>query len=149
MLSSLPLFWGQHECTSTWARGSNGGSILQNEAWHLHIAGANRPDCLLRGYQVGCERQRLHQVQGGQAQIRGPDLRQTPTQPTQSPPTTTTTPMQPAPTPHWTGAQQPHPAGRSLHWPPALGAGAGAARGGREGVVKRLLARPKADATGN
>jgi hypothetical protein len=42
--------------------------------------------------------------------------------------------------------QQPHLAGRSLHWPPALGAGAGAARGGREGVVKRLLARPKADA---
>jgi hypothetical protein len=30
---------------------------------------ANRPDCLLRGYQVGCERQRLHQVQGGQAQV--------------------------------------------------------------------------------
>jgi hypothetical protein len=43
MLSSLTLFQGQHECTSTRARGSNGESILQNEAWHLHVAVANRP----------------------------------------------------------------------------------------------------------
>ncbi len=47
------------------------------------------------------------------------------------------------------GAQQQQQAGRSIHRPPALGAGAGAARGGREGVVKRLLARPKADADQN
>ncbi len=109
------------------------------------IAVANRPDCLLRGYQEGCERQLLHQVQGGQAQVRGPDLRQTPTPPTRRPPPTTTPPTPPTPPPRWTGAQQ-HPAERSIHRHPALGAGAGAARGGREGVVKRLLARPKADA---
>jgi hypothetical protein len=44
-----------------------------------------------------------------------------------------------------TEARQPHPAGRSLHRPPALGARAGATRGGREGMVKRLP-KPKADA---
>jgi hypothetical protein len=43
------------------------------------------------------------------------------------------------------GAEQ-HPAGTSLLLPPALRPRAGAARGGREGVVKRLLARPQADA---
>jgi hypothetical protein len=101
---------------------------------------------MLRGYQAGCESQRLHRVQGGQAQVRGPDLRQTPTPPTPPQPPPTTTPTPPTPPPRLTGAQQPHPAGRSLHRPPALGAGAGAARGWREGVVKRLLARPKADA---
>jgi hypothetical protein len=42
------------------------------------------------------------------------------------------------------GAEQ-HPAGKSLLRPPAL-PGAGAARGGREGVLNRLLARPQADA---
>jgi hypothetical protein len=73
-------------------------------------------------------------------------LRQTPTPLLPPQLTTTTTPMQPTPPPRRTWAQQPHPAGRSLHWPPALGAGAGAARGGWEGVVKGLLARPKADA---
>ncbi len=52
----------------------------------------------------------------------------------------------PTPPPCQTGAQQPHPAGRSLYLPPALGAEAGLARGWQEGVVKRLLARPKADA---
>ncbi len=44
-----------------------------------------------------------------------------------------------------TGARQPHQAGRSLQRPPALGARAGATKGGREGVVKRIP-RPKADA---
>jgi hypothetical protein len=39
----------------------------------------------------------------------------------------------------------PHPAGRSLHRPPALGARAGLARGGGQGVPERVLARPKAD----
>ncbi len=43
------------------------------------------------------------------------------------------------------GAEQ-HPAGTSLLRPPALRSRAGAARGGRERVVKRLLARPQADA---
>jgi hypothetical protein len=37
----------------------------------FQVAVANRPDSLLRGYQGDCERQRLHQVQGRQAQIRG------------------------------------------------------------------------------
>ncbi len=40
--------------------------------------------------------------------------------------------------PHLTGVQQQHLAGRSLHRTPALGAGAGVARGWQEGVVKRL-----------
>ena len=44
------------------------------------------------------------------------------------------------------GGAQLHPAGKSLLRPPALLPGAGAARGGREGVLKRLLARPQADA---
>ena len=35
---------------------------------------------------------------------------------------------------------------RHLHLPPALGARAGAARGGGQGVPERVLARPKADA---
>jgi hypothetical protein len=39
-------------------------------------------------------------------------------------------------------ARHPHPAGRSLHRPPALGARAGTARGG---VPEEVLARPKAD----
>ena len=64
MLSASSLFWGQHECTSTRARGRDGGigtwGMLQNEAWRLEIAVANRPDHLLRGYQGRCERQRLH-----------------------------------------------------------------------------------------
>ncbi len=51
----------------------------------FHVTVANSLDHLLRGDQGGCERQRLHQVLGGQAQVRGPDLRQTPTPPT--PPT--------------------------------------------------------------
>ena len=52
----------------------------------------------------------------------------------------------PPPQPRWTGARHPHPAGRSLLRPPALGARAGAARGrGGQGVVTRL-ASPKADA---
>ena len=72
MLSSSTIFRRQHEYTSTWARGCNGGSILQNEAWRLPIAVAKRPDSLLRGYLGGCERQRLQQVQGGQVQVRGP-----------------------------------------------------------------------------
>ena len=40
-------------------------------------------------------------------------------------------------------ARHPHPAGRSVHQPPAR---AGAARGGGQGVPERVLARPKADA---
>ncbi len=44
------------------------------------------------------------------------------------------------------GGAEPHLAGRSLLLPPALGPRAWAARGRREGVVKRLLARPQADA---
>ena len=44
------------------------------------------------------------------------------------------------------GGAEPHPAGKSLLQPPALLPGAGAARGGREGVLKRLLARPQANA---
>ena len=72
MLSSSTIFGGQHEYTSTWALGRNGGSILQNEAWHLPVAVANRHDRLIWGYQGGCERQRLHQVQGDQAQVWGP-----------------------------------------------------------------------------
>ena len=44
------------------------------------------------------------------------------------------------------GGAEPHPAGKSLLRPPALLPGAGAARGWREGVLKRLLARPQADA---
>ena len=44
------------------------------------------------------------------------------------------------------GGAEPHPAGKSLLLPPALLPGAGAARGGREGVLKRLLARPQANA---
>ena len=44
------------------------------------------------------------------------------------------------------GGAEPHPAGKSLLRPPALLPGAGAARGGREGVLKRLLTRPQADA---
>jgi hypothetical protein len=47
--------------------------------------------------------------------------------------------------PRRTGARQPHPAGRSLHRPPALGARAGAARRGGAGGVESLP-RPKADA---
>ncbi len=43
-------------------------------------------------------------------------------------------------------ARHPHQAGRSLHRPPALGARAGTARGGVQGVPERVLARPKADA---
>ena len=39
-------------------------------------------------------------------------------------------------------ARHAHPAGRSLHRPPALGARAGAARGW---VPEEVLARPKAD----
>ncbi len=35
----------------------------------FYVAVANRPDSLLRGYHGGCERQLLHQVQGGQAQV--------------------------------------------------------------------------------
>ena len=48
-------------------------------------------------------------------------------------------------TPQDGGAEQ-HPAGTSLLLPPALRPRAGAARGGREGVLKRLLARPQANA---
>ena len=44
------------------------------------------------------------------------------------------------------GDAEQHPAGTSLLLPPALRPRAGAARGGREGAVKRLLARPQADA---
>ncbi len=44
------------------------------------------------------------------------------------------------------GGAKPHPAGKSLLRLPALRPGAGAARGGQEGVVKRLLARPQANA---
>ena len=44
------------------------------------------------------------------------------------------------------GGAEPHQAGTSLLRPPALQPRAGAARGGLEGVVKRLLARPQADA---
>ena len=44
----------------------------------FQVTVANRLDRLLREDQGGCERQRLHQVLGGQAQVRGPDLRQTP-----------------------------------------------------------------------
>ena len=44
------------------------------------------------------------------------------------------------------GGAEPQPAGKSLLRPPALQPRAGAARGGLEGVVKRLLARPQADA---
>ena len=44
------------------------------------------------------------------------------------------------------GGAEPHPAGKSLLLPPALLPRAGAAGCGGEGVVKRLLARPQADA---
>jgi hypothetical protein len=44
------------------------------------------------------------------------------------------------------GGAEPHPAGKSLLLPPALRPRAGAARGWREGVLKRVLARPQADA---
>ncbi len=43
-----------------------------NEALLLHVAVANRPDSLLLGHQGGSGRQRLPQVQGRQAQVRGP-----------------------------------------------------------------------------
>jgi hypothetical protein len=109
MLSSLTLFQEQHECTSTLALGCNGGSILQNEACHLHIAVANRPDCLLLGYQASCERQRLHQVQGGQKQVRGPYLSQTLTPPTQQQTTTTRTLTPPS----WCQPRHPARRGRS------------------------------------
>ncbi len=59
MLSSSTIFRGQHECTSIWSRGSFGGCILQNEAWHLQVAVANRQDSLLRGHQWGSGRQWL------------------------------------------------------------------------------------------
>ncbi len=102
----------------------------------FHVTVANRLDCLLREDQGGCERQQLHQVLGGQAQVPGQDLRQTPTLPTQP---TLPTPTPPPPLPSWTGARQPHPTERGLPLPPALGARAGAARLGRqEGVVERL-----------
>jgi hypothetical protein len=112
----------------------------------FHGTVANSLDRLLRGDQGGCERQLLHQVLGIQAQVRGPDLHQTPTQPTQPTLPTLPTPTPPPPLPRLTGAQQPHPTGRGFLRPPALGARAGAARRGRrEGVVERL-ARPRADA---
>jgi hypothetical protein len=63
----------------------------------FHVAVANCPDCLVQGYQGGCERQLLHQVQGGQAQVQGPDLLQTQTPPTQQ--QTTQPPQQPPPPP--------------------------------------------------
>jgi hypothetical protein len=44
------------------------------------------------------------------------------------------------------GGAEPHPAGKSLLLPPSLLPRAGAARGRREGVLKRVLARPQADA---
>jgi hypothetical protein len=59
----------------------------------FHVTVANRLDRQLREDQGGCERQRLHQVLGGQAQVRGHDLRQTPTPPT--PPTPTPPPSLP------------------------------------------------------
>jgi hypothetical protein len=109
----------------------------------FQVTVANRLDRLLQEDQGGCERQRLHKVLGGQAQVRGPDLRQTPTPPT---PPTPLTPTPPPPLPRPTGARQQHPTGRGLLLPQALGARAGAARRGRrEGVVERL-ARPRADA---
>ncbi len=52
----------------------------------------------------------------------------------------------PATPPDAGGGAEPHPARKGLLRPPALRPRAGAARGGREGVVKRLLARPQADA---
>ncbi len=109
----------------------------------FQVTVANRLDRLLREDQGGCERQRLHQVLGGQAQVRGSDLRQMPTPPT---PPTLPTPTPPPPLPSPTGARQPHLTGRGLLLPPALGARAGVARQGtQEGVVERL-ARPRADA---
>ena len=73
-----------------------------------------------------------------------------PSSPTSTPPPPPPTPtlMPPPPPPRQTGApaRHPHPAGRSVHRPPALGARAGAARGGGQGVPERVLARPKADA---
>ena len=76
-----------------------------------------------------------------------------PSSPTSTPPPPPPTPtlMPPPPPPRQTGARRrgtlgPHPAGRSVHRPPALGARAGAARGGGQGVPERVLARPKADA---
>ncbi len=96
----------------------------------FHVKVANRLDSLLREDQGGCDRQRLHQVLGGQAQVRGQDLRQTPTQPT---PPTPPTPTPPPPLPRRTGARQPHPTGRGLLWPPALGQGQGRGRQGGEG----------------
>jgi len=44
------------------------------------------------------------------------------------------------------GGAEPHPAGKSLLLPPALLPRTGVAGCGGEGVVKRLLARPQADA---
>ncbi len=44
------------------------------------------------------------------------------------------------------GALHSHQAGRSLNWPPALGARAGAARWGRGQVVVERLLGPNADA---
>jgi hypothetical protein len=75
----------------------------------------------------------------------------TPTPPTSTPPPTPTPPTPPPPPPRRWGAhpagrgRHPHPAGRGLLRPPALGARAARRRGGQR-VVKRPLARPKADA---
>ncbi len=75
-----------------------------------------------------------------------PDLRQTPTPPTLPVPSTAAAAAAATPATPPDGGAEPHLAGKSLLRPPALRPRAGAARGGRERVVKRLLAsqaRPK------
>jgi hypothetical protein len=86
------------ECThhQLFFKGSMDARSLEHEGTMVEVYSKMKPDTfqvtvancldrLLREDQEGCECQRLHQVLGGQAQVRGPDLRQTPTQPT--PPT--------------------------------------------------------------
>ncbi len=73
-----------------------------------------------------------------------PDLRQTPTPPTLPAAAVDADAATPA-TPQDGGAE-PHPAGKSLLLLPALLPREGAALCGGEGVVKRLLPRPQADA---
>ncbi len=142
MLSSSTLFLGQHGCMSIHARGRYGEVYSKMKPDTFHVAVANHHDSVLRGYQGGWhgERQLLHQVQGSQAQVRGPDLRQTPTPP-------------PCRSRRRRQRRRRHPRhqdgrGRSssIQREGAFTDPSPAARGKREGVVKRLLARPKADA---
>jgi hypothetical protein len=66
------IIQGQHHCRGTWPLGHDGGCILQNEAWLLQVAVANRPDSLLWGHKWGLGRQWLPQDQGSHTQVQGP-----------------------------------------------------------------------------